>query len=324
MRVLLTGVDGFVGSHMAEFLIGLGGVDVFGTTVSRESGPNLTSVRDRVRTFQADILEMGRLEELLTTIRPDRVIHLAAQAFVPTSVHDPVGTFTTNITGSTSMLEALRRVRDREGGDPPCLVVSSSEVYGRVEPERQPIREDLPLAPANPYAASKASVDLIAQAYRRTYNMNVIVARPFNHVGPRQSATFVCSEFGRRFSDFASGRSPAILRTGNITTRRDFTDVRDVVRAYWSMLESPSDQFVFNVCSGTAYAISEIITLYKEITGIDATIMQQEAKARHYDIPLLLGSSARLRAATGWAPTIPLRQTLKDVFDYWQSHADVA
>jgi len=215
-------------------------------------------------------------------------------------------------------------VRDREGFDPSCIMVSSSEAYGRVEPEKQPIREDLPLAPANPYAASKASVDLIAQAYRRTYDMNIIIARPFNHVGPRQAATFVCSEFGRRFSDFASGRSPAILRTGNIATRRDFTDVRDVVRAYWAMMESPSDQFVFNVCSGTAYAISEIIALYKEITGIDATVVQQEAKSRHYDIPVLLGSSAMLRSATGWTPKIPLRQTLKDVFDYWQSHPDAS
>ena len=115
-----------------------------------------------------------------------------------------------------------------------------------------------------------------------------------------------------------------MLRTGTITTRRDFTDVRDVVRAYWLMLECPSDQFVFNVCSGTAYAISEIIAFYKDITGIDAAIVQQEAKARHYDIPILLGSSARLRAATGWAPAIQLRQTLKDVFDYWQTHVDAA
>lgn len=322
MRVLLTGVDGFVGSHMAEFLVGLGGVEVFGTTISSEPGPNLESVRGRVRTFQADILDVGRVEELLATIRPDRVIHLAAQAFVPTSIHDPVGTFTTNITGSTRMLEALRRVRDREGFDPSCIVVSSSEVYGYVEPEKQPITEDLPFSPANPYAASKASVDLIAQAYRRTFGLKIIVARPFNHAGPRQAATFVCSEFGRRFSDFASGRSPAILRTGNIAARRDFMDVRDVVRAYWAMLESPSDQFIFNICSGTAHAISEIITMYKEISGIDASIVPQESKSRHYDTPVLVGSSAALRAATGWAPRIPLRQTLKDVFDYWQSHPD--
>jgi len=318
MRVFVTGIDGFVGSHMAELLHSVGGVDVYGTIITPEAGPNLKGVKGKLRLRQADILNAGRIEELFHDIRPERVIHLAGQAFVPTSVLDPVGTIQTNIAGSMSILEAARKLQEREAQEIKVLIISSSEVYGKVGPEHLPITEDLRLNPGNPYAASKASIDLISQAYRKTYGLHVTVARPFNHVGPRQAPSFVCSEFGRRFAEFAAGATPPVLRPGNLEARRDFTDVRDVVRAYWCMLEQTSDYPVFNVCSGTAVSIREIISLFEEITGITADVAVEQTKVRPYDVPVLLGSAERLRDVTGWAPTFTLRETLKDVFTHWQ------
>jgi GDP-4-dehydro-6-deoxy-D-mannose reductase len=318
MRVFVTGIDGFVGSHMAEMLHGIGGVDVYGSILAATPGPNLRGLHGTVRLRQADILNAGRIEELFSDIRPDRVIHLAGQAFVPTSVADPFGTIQTNIAGSMSILEAARKLREREGVELQVLIVSSSEVYGKVAPHELPITERLPLNPGNPYAASKASIDLISQSYRKTYGLQVTVARPFNHAGPRQAPSFVCSEFGRRFAEFAAGSTPAVLRPGNLEARRDFTDVRDVVRAYWGMLEHPGEHSVFNVCSGAAVSIREIIALYEEITGIRADVAMEQAKVRAYDVPVLQGSAERLRTATGWSPTFTLRETLKDVFTYWQ------
>ncbi len=318
MRVLVTGIDGFVGSHMAEMLHSVGGVDVYGTIMTPQPGPNLKDVGGKLRLRQGDILNTGRIEELFHDIRPERVIHLAGQAFVPTSVVDPVGTIQTNITGSMSILEGARKLQEREGLEVQVLIVSSSEVYGKVAAEQLPIREELPLNPGNPYAASKASIDLISQAYRKTYGLQVTVARPFNHVGPRQAPSFVCSEFGRRFAEFAAGTTPRALRPGNLEARRDFTDVRDVVRAYWCMLEHQSEHAVFNVCSGTAVSIREIISLYEEITGIVAEVAVEKTKVRPYDVPVLLGSAERLHSVTGWKPTLTLRETLKDVFTYWQ------
>jgi len=318
MRVFVTGIDGFVGSHMAELLHSVAGVDVYGTIITPEAGPNLKGVKGKLRLRQADILNAGRIEELFHDIRPERVIHLAGQAFVPTSVLDPVGTIQTNIAGSMSILEAARKLQEREAQEIKVLIISSSEVYGRVGPEHLPITEDLRLNPGNPYAASKASIDLISQAYRKTYGLHVTVARPFNHVGPRQAPSFVCSEFGRRFAEFAAGATSPVLRPGNLEARRDFTDVRDVVRAYWCMLEQTSDYPVFNVCSGTAVSIREIISLFEEITGITADVAVEQTKVRPYDVPVLLGSAERLREVTGWTPTFTLRETLKDVFTHWQ------
>jgi GDP-4-dehydro-6-deoxy-D-mannose reductase len=318
MRVFVTGIDGFVGSHMAELLASLTGVDLYGTIQTREPGPNLAGVNGRLRLRQADILNAGRIEELFHDIRPERVVHLAGQAFVPTAVADPVGTIQTNIAGSLSVIEAARKLRDREGIDVQVLVISSSEVYGRVAPDQLPITETVPLNPGNPYASSKASIDLIAQTYRKTYDLPVIVARPFNHVGPRQAPSFVCSEFGRKFAEFSAGSAKPQLRLGNLEARRDFTDVRDVVRAYWAILEHPGEHAVYNVCSGTAVSIREVITLYEDITGIAVDVAIEQAKVRPYDVPVLLGSAARLREATGWIPTHTLRETLTDVFQYWQ------
>jgi GDP-4-dehydro-6-deoxy-D-mannose reductase len=318
MRVLVTGIEGFVGTHLAEYLLGLQDVEVHGTMLGSAPPATLQQLMPGLRVQQADILDSSRIEEVFHDLRPDRVVHLAGQAFVPTAVQDPAGTIRTNVMGTLSILEALRKLAERDRSRPAAVIVSSGEIYGNVPPQRQPITEEQAPAPGNPYASSKASLDLLTQSYRRTYGLEVIVARPFNHAGPRQSPTFVCSEFGRRFAEFALQQKPPVLKVGDVESRRDFTDVRDVVRAYWMLFERSGEEHVFNVCSGMAHSIREVIAVYSEISGITPDVVIDAAKVRPYGSPVLVGSNQRLRRATGWIPEIPLRTTLQDVFRYWQ------
>jgi GDP-4-dehydro-6-deoxy-D-mannose reductase len=189
-------------------------------------------------------------------------------------------------------------------------------VYGKSNLE--PISEDSPVRPENPYAVSKASVDLIGQEYRRTFGLRVSVVRPFNHAGPRQSPVFVSSDFGRQFALIAASKQEPVIRAGNIEARRDFTDVRDVVRAYWAILTHPSEHMVFNLCSGRIVAIRDLIDIFQEVSGIRVTVLSEASRTRGGDAPLIAGSFARLNQATGWEPRIPLAQTLSDVYSYWK------
>lgn len=317
MRVLVTGIDGFVGSHAAEFLCGLDGVEVHGTILPSAKTKHIEHLRERVHLHEADIVDDARIEQVFMNVRPDRVIHLAGQAFVPTSVSDPVGTIRVNVMGGVAVLDAARLVGERTGKKPAVLVVTTGEVYGKVP--LYPVGEDTPLSPLNPYAASKASLDIIARNYRDTFGVRTTVARPFNHAGPRQSPVFVASDFGRQFALIAEGKSEPVLHTGNLDPQRDFTDVRDVVRAYWAILSHPDRHEVYNVCSGHVVAVRDLIALYEEVTGIRVGVKPESRRARPNDVGFIAGSSERLRTTTGWVPNIPLRQTLGDVFAYWRA-----
>lgn len=316
MRVLVTGIEGFVGSHLAEFLQTIGGVEVHGTILDPALTSNIKTIQQSLHLHPADILDGNRLLDLVEEIKPDRIFHLAGQAFVPTAFADPVTTFQANIMGGVNVLEASRLSKTKTGAGPSVLVVSTGEVYGRIQ--HLPITEDFPLSPNNPYAASKASIDLIAQQYRASFGLQVVVARPFNHVGPRQNPLFVCSDFGKQFAEIAAGKRPPELHVGNIHAQRDFTDVRDVVKAYWLLLESNTKEVVYNVCSGQPLSIEMLLSMFQEISGVSVNVVPEKQRMRPYDVPVVIGSYDRLRRATGWMPTLPIRQTLQDVYEYWK------
>jgi GDP-4-dehydro-6-deoxy-D-mannose reductase len=318
MRVLITGIDGFVGSHLADLLVSLGNVEIHGT-VNRSNEPlrNIAHLRHRVVLHQADVTDARRVASLVKEIRPDRILHIAGQAFVPASVRDPMGTFQVNLLGGLSVLEAVREHQARTGRASAVLIVSSGEVYGAVSSQRLPVTEDAPISPTNPYAASKAGLDLIAQQYARTFGVDVIIVRPFNHAGPRQSPAFVVSDFARQFALIALGNQEPVIHVGNIDVERDFTDVRDVVRAYWGLFERRTQEIVFNVASNRTVCIREILTQLGALSGLDVQIRQEKDRIRPYDVPAIRASHERLTNATGWTPSIPFRQTLEDVYHFW-------
>jgi GDP-4-dehydro-6-deoxy-D-mannose reductase len=313
MNVLITGIDGFVGSHLAEELLTCPGIRLFGLVEKIGRTRNLSRIADKIQFHECDITDAGAIKQLIQSIKPDEIYHLAGQAFVPFSIKNPRETFRVNIEGGLSLLEAVRF------HVPSCavLIVSSGEVYGAVRPEDLPITESCLFAPGNPYAASKACIDLIAQQYKRSYAMRVVVARPFNHIGPRQSELFVASAFAKQIAEIKLGRREPRLHVGNLEPRRDFTDVRDIVCAYRLLLSRPVHEAVFNICSGNAVSVREILDILCTISEVTVEIVPDPERMRNNEVPLVMGSAQRLRSVTSWEPKIPLRETLQSLMQFW-------
>ncbi|MGA2623440.1 MAG: GDP-mannose 4,6-dehydratase [Bacteroidota bacterium] len=319
MNVLVTGIDGFVGSHLAEALLSDPEIQVCGTAYGPRQPDNPTLSHSGIRFVPTDVTNFEQVQEAIVSFMPSKVFHLAGQAFVPVSFEDPVSTFKTNVEGTLNVLEAVRRYMKAEGRLCSTLVISSGEVYGGGPEERLPIDETTPLRPGNPYAASKACADLIAQQYRSSFGIDVVVARPFNHLGPRQSELFVGSSLARQIAEMKLGRREQKLLVGNLDPQRDFTDVRDVVHAYIKILEQPRKHPVYNVCSGRAISIRSIVDLLCERSGLKMQIVVDPGRQRRDEIPKITGSFARLHDETGWAPTIPLEKTVADLLEYWET-----
>ena len=236
MRVLITGYTGFVGSHLAEYLVGRGDVEVFGTHRWRSRLENVQHLGDQVRMVECDLRDPTAVRRVLRDVRPDRIFHLAAQSYVPTSWLTPSETLSVNVLGQVNLFEAMRDL------DLPARVhiAGSSEEYGLVLPDEVPIREDSPLRPLSPYAVSKVTQDLLAYQYWRSYQLHVVRTRGFNHTGPRRGEVFVTSNFSRQVAEIEKGVREPVVHVGNLESIRDFTDVRDMVRAYWLALERGS------------------------------------------------------------------------------------
>jgi GDP-4-dehydro-6-deoxy-D-mannose reductase len=313
MNVLVTGIDGFVGSHLAGELLRDPDVKLFGLVIDRAKVPLIEHFKGRIELIQADIRDRRQVDEALRACKPQRVYHLAGQAFVPTSYKDPVDTFYVNIDGGIHILDGVRIMAP----DALVLVVSSGEVYGITESGKK-IDEEYPLKPENPYAASKACIDLIAQQYRSTFGLNVVVARAFNHLGPGQSDVFVGSGFARQVAEAKLGLREKSISVGNLEAKRDFTDVRDVVRAYVALLGGERKHTVYNVCSGHSVAIQVILDWLISLSGVKVDVVKDPGRMRKSDNPDVVGSARRLETETGWTPSIPLERTLGDILEYWE------
>lgn len=315
MKHLITGIDGFVGGHLAVALVASGRGEVSGLVLNREAAVSGGRIPTAARLYEADISDARGVLDVVDRVRPDRVYHIAGQAYVPHAMKDPYATFQVNIMGGIHVLEAVRKVV------PTChvLIVSSGEVYGFVAADRLPIDESFPIDPKNPYAASKGAIDLVAQQYRRSFGMNVVITRSFNHLGPGQSDIFAGSSFARQIVEVKLGIREGRIDVGSLDNRRDMTDVRDVVRAYVSLAEKMHDHDVFNVCSGKAVSMREILAGLIRISGVRVDIVPDPARIRSSDNPIMIGNPGRLVKATGWSPTIPLEQTLADILAYWET-----
>jgi len=299
MRVLVTGANGFVGRHLVRDLTAAGH-EVW--QLDRTFSENITS-----RHIVADLLD-GDLEHIVASVNPQGCIHLAGIAFVPVGWQDPAKVLAVNLIGTVRLLEAFRS----KAPDARLLIVSSSEVYGRRN-RGAPLTEDAPLAPENPYAVSKEGADMSARLYARRYAMAVMCARPDNHCGPGQSRNFVVASFAAQFAAIAAGNAPAVIRVGNLQSERDFSDVRDVARAYRLILEKGRPGSAYNIASGQRTKIAAIVEKLSRISGVSPRIEVDPARFRPADSTPIL-DTARLRRETGWAPRYDLETTLTDVF----------
>lgn len=289
MRALITGGRGFVGRWLAAHL--------------QEAGDDVVVVD-----AETDVTDEAAVDRAISAARPDAVYHLAARSHVGDSWRDPLDVLRVNVLGTAAVLAATRRANDAAT----ALVVSSAEVYGALRPDELPVDEGAPLRPATPYAASKAAAEDVALQAWRGYGQPVVVVRPFNHVGPGQPPTFAVPALARRVAE-ARRDGATELAVGTVTTRRDFTDVRDVVRAYRLLIECGEPGTVYNVCSGRDVAIADVAQQLMALAGVNLRLVTDPALVRPVDVPVLRGDPSRLAAATGWSPVIGLDETLRDV-----------
>jgi len=295
VRSLITGGRGFVGHWLADHL--------------RDLGDEVVAI-DR----EVEITDPTALLEAMSAAVPDAVYHLAALTHVGQSWEEPLQVLEVNIMGTAAVLAAARQC----GSDPRVLVTSSAEVYGAVtDPGRLPLHEGSPTAPLTPYAASKLAAEAVVAQAHLGHGQHVITVRPFNHIGPGQTPNFAVPALARRIVD-ADRRGAATIPVGNLSARRDFTDVRDVVRAYRLLVESGQPGEIYNVCSGRDVSIREIADGLLELAGTTLEFEVDPTLVRPVEVPVLRGDPTRLVEATGWAPEVPLDRTLADVLAYWR------
>lgn len=313
-RTLVVGAAGFVGGHLIAELLGGGDSDVSAAKLPSERlAEGLSS---RVSVHDVDVLDPSSVDRLIRAVRPTRLVHLAAQSSVAQSWTDPAATFSLNVNGALHVLDAVRAVV------PTCrvLLVGSAEQYGRVRPEDLPVRETCVLAPENPYAVSKMAQEQTARLYVAAYGMDILMVRAFNHIGPGQSPAFVVSGFARQVARIERGLQPPVVSVGNLSARRDFTDVRDVVRAYALLLEKGRAGEVYNVGQGRSVGVDEVLDALISRCRVPVTVTVDPALFRPVDVPDVVADATRLQGETGWTPRVPLAKSLDDTLAYWREH----
>ncbi len=313
-RVLVTGVTGFAGSHLVDYMLARADCEIFGIQRWRSRTENIEHFLGKITLVECDLRDASSIRDTLERTRPEWIFHLAAQSFVPTSWIAPTESLTTNILGQVNLFEAVRRLKLS------CRIqlACSSEEYGMVHPDEIPIRETNPLRPLSPYAVSKVTQDLLGYQYWMSWKVDAVRTRGFNHEGPRRGPVFVASDFAKQIADIEKGRRAPILMVGNLEAKRDFSDVRDIVRAYWLALEKGEPGEVYNICTGRAWSIREVLDLLLSMTKAKIEVRQDPARLRPSDVPILLGDASKFTRATGWKPTIPFEQTLADMLAYWR------
>ena len=308
MRILITGASGFVGRHLAQHLLESNpGTDIRGTTL-----PDLPyELQTDVTFFEVDLKNADQVDMLVKEYCPDHVYHLAAQAFVPRSFEAPWETLENNILAQLNVIQACLRAEIK----PRMLIVSSAEIYGPVEPEQLPLAEDASLRPTSPYSVSKIAQDMLGLQYHLSHDFPIIRARAFNHIGPGQDQRFVAPDFALQIARIEVGQAPSVMAVGDLAAQRDFTDVRDIVRAYRMIVENGCPGDVYNVCSGKTYSIQSLLDTLLEYSTAKISVVVDQNRLRPASLPVLRGDSTRLRNATGWQPQISFEQTLYDVLE---------
>lgn len=293
LRLLVTGASGFVGRHVRDAVA----AGVFGHTEFVPAPAGL------------DLRDAAAVDAMVADAMPDCVLHLAAQSFVPRAFEAPQETIEINLVGTLHLLQSLKR----HGFKGRLLYISSGDVYGQVPDEQLPVTEALPPAPRNPYAVSKVAAELLCRQWHWTEALDVVILRPFNHIGPGQSEQFVLPALARQVVDIAAGRNPGVIDAGDIDTTRDFTDVRDVVAAYAAALRDGHSGATYLVASGVERRVRDLLEAMCRLEGVSVEVRQDPARLRRAEQRRMVASAARLREDTGWAPQVPIETTLNDI-----------
>jgi GDP-4-dehydro-6-deoxy-D-mannose reductase len=318
MKILITGITGFVGSHLAEYCLTMPDTEVYGTILSHHLGDELKRiehVKDKIILFECDLSNRIAVQRVLSKVMPDKIFHLAAQSFVPTSWKSPEDTLFNNIMSELNIFEVVREF----GINPVIQIAGSSEEYGLVYENELPIKEENPLRPLSPYAVSKVAQDNLACQYYHSYGLKTVITRAFNHEGPRRGEQFVTSDFAKQIAKIEKGKQEPIIYVGNLDAKRDYSDVRDIVGAYWLATEKCKFGEPYNICSGRAWTIKSVLDfLLSKSTRKDIKIVQDPSKMRPSDVPVLLGDCSKFKKQTNWESKIPFEKTLEDTLDYWR------
>lgn len=315
MRVLITGITGMAGSHLADYLLSLPEkVEVYGTFRWRSRMENVAHLAGRVNLLQCELTDFSNAVKVLEASRPDFVFHLAAQSYVLASWSSPTATMLENPRMQINLFEAMLQLKI----DCPIQVALSSEEYGMVFPDEIPINEDNPLRPLSPYAVSKVTQDMMAYQYHQSYGLKTIRTRAFNHEGPRRGDVFVTSNFAKQIAEIEAGLKPPVIHVGNLEAQRDWSDVRDVVRAYWLAVNRCTPGEAYVIASGKSYTVREMLDLLLSMSNVEVKVKEDPDRMRPSDVMVLRGDPSKFRAATGWEPEIPLKQTLSDLLDHWR------
>lgn len=308
-KILVTGAGGFVGNYLIKELLSQNVGEIFGTVYHATSDISAILPADHI--IEGDLTDYAFTEYLVKHVEPDIVYHLAAISVVGDSFSKAVTIMNSNTTLSYNLFEALRL----HAPSTKIVAICSANVYGAVTDGSKPITEDTPMRPVNPYAVSKATQELLALQYHLAYGLNVIILRPFNHTGPGQTTDFVIPRLTSQFSQIVAGTAPPSLEVGNLDSIRDFTDVRDMVKAYVLASEHCQAGVIYNIGSGIGYSIKQIINILEELTGISVTLTTNPALVRAADVPVLVADATRFRGQTRWEPTVPLKQTITDILN---------
>lgn len=310
-KALIIGAGGFVGGYLIECLHNEFGMEVYATKLK-----GMEFSHPLAKVYDLDIMVKEDIVELLYDIRPDYIFHLAAQSSVSVAWKNPMLTIDVNIKGSVNVMEAVRELYYK----PRVLMIGSGEEYGHIQEGETPISEETVLRPGNIYAATKACQNMIGSIYAKAYDMELMLVRAFNHIGPGQAPLFVVSDFCKQVAEIERGLKEPVIRVGNLNARRDFTDVRDVVRAYGMLVQKGVPGETYNVGSQNAMPIKDILDIIIGMSAAEISVEVDPNKIRPVDVPIIEADISKINAVTGWKPEISIEQTVKETLDYWRAH----
>src|SRR4030042_1555983 len=319
-KALITGITGFVGSHLADYILAdFPEVKVLGLARWRSPTDNIKHILDKITLEPGDLSDLPSLKNVISRQKPDVIFHLAAQSYVPYSYISPVVTLNTNIIGTCNLLEAVKELKLASGYDPVIHVCSSSEVYGQVKENEVPIKEDNPFRPASPYAVSKVGEDMLAFQYWLSWKIKTIRTRMFTHTGPRRGEVFATSTFAKQIAAIEAGLAPPVVKVGNLDSIRTFLDVRDAVKAYWQLVNKCPPGEVYNIGGVETMTVGEMLQKLLNLSRRkDIKVEVEPARLRPSDVTLQIPCVDKFTAATGWKPEIKFDKTMEDLLGYWR------